>query len=276
LKKDHYPASNNLGIALAIKGRANEAIVCFKEAIRLQKDNPEAHGNLGNVLKDTGRLDEAIAEYREALRLKKDEPRAQQNLAITLQWKVIADKLPRILKGDVQPADAAERIALAAFCQQPFKGLNRAAFRFYSEAFAEQPQLTDDLNNQHRYNAACAAALAGCGQGQDAGKLEMNERAHLRTQAMDWLEADLKAYRQLLAKPADKAGPAVAQRLQHWRQDADFTGVRGDGLKQLPEAERQRWQVLWTEVESLRRRAAGLADPAPDTPELVPPPKELP
>jgi hypothetical protein len=40
--------------------------------------------------------------------------------------------------------------------EQPF-----AAARWYSEAFAAQPKLADDLNAGHRYEAACAAALAG-------------------------------------------------------------------------------------------------------------------
>ena len=48
--------------------------------------------------------------------------------------------------------------------------LNCAAARFYEEAFAAQPKLADDLGAAHRYNAACAAALAGCGQSKDAGK----------------------------------------------------------------------------------------------------------
>jgi hypothetical protein len=48
------------------------------------------------------------------------------------------------------------------------------------------------------------------------------------------------------------------KRMQHWLQDADFTGVRGPkSLAQLPEAERKEWQKLWEEVEALRMRAMG-------------------
>jgi hypothetical protein len=68
----------------------------------------------------------------------------------------------------------------------------------------------------------------------------------------------VKAYQQLMEKNADKAGPEIAQRMQHCLQDADFTGVRGPkSLAQLPEAERKEWQKLWQEVEALRQRAAG-------------------
>jgi hypothetical protein len=79
----------------------------------------------------------------------------------------------------------------------------------------------------------------------------------LRQQALDWLRADLKVYRQLMEKSADKAGPAVAQRMQHWLGDEDFAGVRGpESLGKLPEAERKEWQKLWEDVEALRQSAA--------------------
>jgi hypothetical protein len=71
-----------------------------------------------------------------------------------------------------------------------------------------------------------------------------------------WVDR-LKAGDPQLEKSAAKAGPAVAQRMQHWLLDTDFAGVRGvESLAQLLEAERQPWQKLWEEVEALRQRAA--------------------
>jgi hypothetical protein len=132
-----------------------------------------------------------------------------------------------------------------------------AAQCFYSDAFTAEPQLADDLNTHPRYDAACAATLAGCGQGTDADKLNEKERARLRQQAIDWLRAHLKAYRRLMEKSAGKAGPMIAQKMQHWLQDNDFAGVRGtDALARLPEAERKEWQKFWEEVEALRQLAA--------------------
>src|SRR5262249_59110865 len=95
-------------------------------------------------------------------------------------------------KGAAGPTD---RIDLAGQCTG--KRLHRAAVRFYEEAFAAQPKLADDLDAAHRYNAACAAALAGCGAGQDADQLDDKERAGLRRQALDWPRADLAAKRLL-------------------------------------------------------------------------------
>jgi Flp pilus assembly protein TadD len=288
-------AHNNLGFALHEKGQVDEAIDEYREAIRLKKDYAEPHNNLGLALARKGQLDEAIAEYREAIRLKKDYVEAHYNLGLCLveqgqfsqavqelrrshvlgskkrrwpypsaQWVrncerlvELGDKVPAILNGEKQPADSAERLALAQLCQLPCKKRCAAAVRFYSEAFDEEPKLPDDLNAQHRYDAACAAALAGCGQGKDADQLDSKERARLRQQALDWLRADLKAYQQLMEKSAGKAGPVIAQRMQHWLGETDFAGLRGEeALAKLPEAERQAWHKLWQEVEELRRSAA--------------------
>jgi eukaryotic-like serine/threonine-protein kinase len=116
------------------------------------------------------------------------------------------------------------------------------------------PALAGDLKVQHRYNAACAAALAGCGQGEYAAQLSDKERARLRQQALTWLRADLAQYAPMVAKGPAHVSAAVYERLQHWQQDIDFAGVRGAALAKLPEAERQRWQKLWAEVEALRQR----------------------
>ena len=162
----------------------------------------------------------------------------------------------RLLKREIQPADIGERLTLAQMCQR-HKSLYGAASRFYAEAFAEQPKLADDLDAQHRYNAACAAALAGCGQGKDAEQSDAKERARLRHQALDWLRADLTGYRRWLDKGPDNVRLAIGERMQHWQQDKDFAGVRGPAaLAKLPEAERQDWEKLWADVADLLGRAA--------------------
>jgi serine/threonine protein kinase/Flp pilus assembly protein TadD len=295
LKNGYADAHLNLGNCLYRKGQRDQAIAEYREAIQIKKDNATAHYCLGVALSDQGRRDEAIAEYRQAIQFKNDFAEAHCNLGHALlqkgqfvealehtrrghelgsknprwqypnsaQWVQNCErmveldaKLPAILSGQKHPADDAERLALAQLCQMPKKRYADAV-RFYREAFAEQPKLADDLNAPHRYNAACAAALAGCGQGADADKLDANERARLRQQALDWLRADLKAYRQVLEKSAGKAGPAIAQQMQHWLQDGDFTSVRdAESLAKFPETERKEWQKLWQEVEALRQRAA--------------------
>jgi tetratricopeptide (TPR) repeat protein/serine/threonine protein kinase len=292
---DAYKAHANLGNVLYAKGRLDEAIAAYREAIRLKKDYPAAHYNLGGALRAKGRLDEAIAAYRESIRLKKDYPEAHCNLADALKQKgefrqaleelrrghelgskdprwpypsaqwvrqcerlvKLDAKLPQVLKGEAQPADAAERLDLAQMCQLPSKSLNAAAVRFYTDAFAREPKVADDLGAAHRYNAARAAALAGVGQGQDARNLDDKERARLRRQALDWLQADLRAWHRLLANgPAQVPPAAVAKRMRYWLADTAFAGLRGpEALAKLPDAEQQRWRELWDQVADALARA---------------------
>jgi hypothetical protein len=147
---------------------------------------------------------------------------------------------------------------VASLCQQPYKQLTAAAARFYADAFADEPQLAEMLYRGHRYNAAYAAALAGCGQGKDAGTLPDQERARLRRQALDWLQADLAAWQKQLETGGAEAELVVRKLMQHWLADPDFAGVRGpEALGRLPEAEREGWQKLWVAVEELCNKAGG-------------------
>ena len=56
--------------------------------------------------------------------------------------------------------------ALAQICQLPCKSLYAAAARFYAEAFAAKTTLADDLQGQHRYNAASPPPWLVAGPGK--------------------------------------------------------------------------------------------------------------
>jgi tetratricopeptide (TPR) repeat protein len=257
LNKDDANAHYNLGHALAAKGRLDEAIAAYREALRLNKDLPEAHCNLGHILRDMGKFAQALAAYRRGHELGSKNPRwpypSAQWLKDCERLVELDSKLPALLSGQEQPADAAERAEYAHLCQ--IKHLYAIAARLYREAITVQPALVAPPANVLRYNAACCAALAAAGQGQDADKLDAQERARWRKQALDWLRADLEAYRRLLDKEPDKARPVVAQKMRHWLRDPDFNGVRGpDALAQLPQAERAGWHKLWADVAALLRQ----------------------
>lgn len=246
----------DLGAVLCdLKRDYDGAIAAFREALRIKPDLAEAHHNVGVALEGKGQWQDAIAEFREAIRIKKDYTEAQSKLRQAERLLELDRKLHVILSGKLQPADTAERIALAELCQL-YKKRYLAALRFYEEAFTAEPKLTGDQPSLPRYNAACAAALAGCGQGEDADKLGPNAYARLRRQALNWLRADMAAWRKILEGDRSKAASAVRQQMQHWLQDTDFAGVRGpDALAKLAEAERQDWLKLWAEVDGLRQVA---------------------
>jgi tetratricopeptide (TPR) repeat protein len=60
---------NNLGVALASKGRNDEAILHYSKATVLKPDYAEAHGNLGHELMRAGRFDEAYSHLVTALEI---------------------------------------------------------------------------------------------------------------------------------------------------------------------------------------------------------------
>ena len=75
---------NNLGIVLGMKGRNDEAIRFYEEAIRLKPDYAEARNNLGIALVRQGRITEAISQFQEAIRFKPDYTDARKNFARVL------------------------------------------------------------------------------------------------------------------------------------------------------------------------------------------------
>jgi tetratricopeptide (TPR) repeat protein len=288
-------AHSNLGHALLARGDAEGAARCYRRALELQPGNAKTHTNLGNALATRGDLDGAVRCFQRALELdprfdlahcalgqalllRGDFARAREATrrcldllpaghplrdAATAQLRQCEDalalvaKLPAVLRGEARPADAAEALALARLCQQS-RQQYAAAVRLYRDAFVAAPKLADDPAAQHRYNAACSAALAASGRGRDTGALADRERAALRRQALAWLRADLNAWGKRLADAAPPQRQEVLKTLQHWQQDTDLAGVRDDkALAALPTDERAAWKKLWADVAELARQAQG-------------------
>lgn len=81
---DSWTAHTNLGAALANLGRPQEAVVHYREALRLRPTSAEAHNNLGNTLFQLGRPDEAIPHYLESVRIRPGVAGVHSNLGIAL------------------------------------------------------------------------------------------------------------------------------------------------------------------------------------------------
>jgi serine/threonine-protein kinase len=116
------------------------------------------------------------------------------------------------------------------------------------------------MQAQHRYNAACAAALAGCGQGKDDPPLDEAGKAHWRKQALDWLKADLAVWSKVSETGPPQARQFIAQTLQHWKADSDLAGIRDPAaLAKIPADEQKACRALWAEVDMLLAKARGTA-----------------
>jgi serine/threonine protein kinase/Flp pilus assembly protein TadD len=298
LTSDNAEVRTNLGAALMETGEITQAITEIRRAIFLDKHSANAHYNLGHALMAKRDWDKAIVEFRDAIALNQDDAEAHIHLgralrakglfgqavealcrghqlgSSTVGWRVpsadwlrqaeemalLDDRLSVVLEGKDQPKDAAERLIFAQLCQQ-FRQQYAAAARFYAEAFAERSALSTNLQTGHRYNAACAAALAGCGEGKDAIDLDEKERGRLRRQALDWLRADLEGWGRLLNKEP-KRSSLLVKTMRHWLDDQDFAGVRKpQALAKLPADERQAWQKLWADVAGSLARAGASSAP---------------
>ena len=276
LRKDDAVTHYNLGNALQKKAQLDAAIAAYREAIRLQFDFPEAHCNLGSALTRKGQFREAVSEFRRGHELGIRRARWAYS---SVGWRYQAEQLARldeqlsaVRKSEAPPKGIGNRLdlALCHFYRQRYV----AAARLYAAELAAR-STSIDRPPAFRYNAACAAALAGCGRGEDAKELDATERARLRQQALDWLWDDLKWWRQALddnpnRRPAtEQQTQPCAQLLPYWLLDDTLLDVRSpEGLARLPHEERRQWEKLWQEVEQLRQREAG----RPAIASLPPPP----
>jgi tetratricopeptide (TPR) repeat protein len=256
---NHALGHYNLGLALDLKkGPLDKVLACYTRAAELDPTHAEAQCNLGGALARQGRFAESLAAYKRGHELGTERPgwsypsadwvrRAEEEAAMEA-------RLPAFLKGEFRPGDSKERLGLAGVCYA--KKLHHAATGLFAAAFAADPGLADDLQAQHRYNAACNAALAA-GQGEDAAKLDDKERMGLRKRALDWLRADLALRTQQMGsdKPADRA--AAQQALRHWQRDTDLAGLRDKAaLANLPAEERKAFALLWADVAATLQKAA--------------------
>jgi serine/threonine protein kinase/Tfp pilus assembly protein PilF len=257
----------NRGNAWNDKKEYDRAIRDYDEAIRLYPKNATAHCNRGHALGRQGKFTEALEALREGHELGSKQPGWRYPSA---QWVRHAErlvelerKLLAILEGKDKLADDAERIALARMCQQ-YKNRYAASARFYAEAFEGTPELAKDPRNGLRYNAACAAALACCGKGEDAAALDDKDGPRLRKQALTWLQADLALWTKLADSDEPKGREAAQEMLQHWQTDSDLAGLRDkEAIDKLPEGERATCQTLWADVDALLARVKAKAKEAP-------------
>ena len=79
-RPDDALAHYQLGFALYMQGKLDEAVAEFRNTIRLQPDALEAHVTLCELLGKQGKLEDAIAEYREAIRIQPEFANAYNTL----------------------------------------------------------------------------------------------------------------------------------------------------------------------------------------------------
>ena len=106
----------SMGAAYSKKGREEDALRLYDEAVRFFPGLPEGHFNAGVSLQRTGRIDEATVKYRIALSLDPDLASARDNLGILLAVRgdfdgAVAEGLRAV---ELEPRNAAMRRNLAS------------------------------------------------------------------------------------------------------------------------------------------------------------------
>lgn len=82
--KNNYIAHNNYGSLLSQEGRLDEAIVHFRESVRINPKHAKAQYNLGLALVQTRKYEEAAGHLRKSLQLDPNCPYTLINLAYVL------------------------------------------------------------------------------------------------------------------------------------------------------------------------------------------------
>jgi serine/threonine-protein kinase len=248
------------GLAEYREGNFEQAIATMRgDASRL--DRPITRLVLAMALHQDGQLAEArktlaaaILSYDWNATLARDHDAWICHLLRREAEGLILPKLAASRRGEYSPQDKDERLALLAgrLASCEFEGLRCAVARLYSEAFAAEPKLAEDVLAATRYHAARAAAAAGCGHGKDADRLDDTDRAVLRRQALDWLRQDLTWFGQRLDDGNAQINARIRQGLRSWCGAPDLAGVRSkDALARLPDEERELWERLWSDVDAL-------------------------
>ena len=106
-----FVAHANLAAALEERGRRDEAVAEYGQALRARPKSAAVLNNLGAALQASGRLDEAIARYREAVGAQPDYANARHNLGGALVQKGdFAAALPYLREAvRAEPGDATAR-----------------------------------------------------------------------------------------------------------------------------------------------------------------------
>jgi tetratricopeptide (TPR) repeat protein len=169
-------AHNNLGSALGMMGRDEEAVVHFRAALR-GMETAGIRYNLAYTLAKLGRTEEAIGEYEAALRL---DPRSRPVLVMLARALLARGRLSeaeaRLRQAvELEPADLEARRLLATILVQ--QGRVEEAVGAYGEILRRSPDDLDALNNVAWIRATHAEAARRNG----AEAVRLAERARDRS-----------------------------------------------------------------------------------------------
>ncbi|TDJ71151.1 MAG: tetratricopeptide repeat protein [Planctomycetota bacterium] len=239
----------NLGNSLRRLGKPRKAaesferaIECYARALEIQPNHARTHHNLGVTLEAVGRFEDAIESYRNALDADPQLGSSRRRL-MRLEG---ADDLEEVLTGR-REAESSDQwdVAVLIGCQA---GRWAEVVTLTEETLSRSPELIDSGSSWGAYNPACAAALLAA---DSSSGTTADERARVRHLALTWLARESERWQVWIAEGGDRAALA-GERLAQAASDPDFASVRDDALEELPAAERDAWEELWSEIGRAR------------------------
>jgi spermidine synthase len=114
------------------QGNLEEAIDCFRQAIRIAPGSAEAYTRLGLAFFKNGQTKEAIDSWQQALNIQPDQINARKNLA----WVLATTP-------DASLRNGADAVALAEQANQLSGGDNPIVLRTLAAAYAEAGRFGD-------------------------------------------------------------------------------------------------------------------------------------
>jgi tetratricopeptide (TPR) repeat protein len=216
IEPDSANAHNNLGLALAGRGRIDEAMLHYQRALKIEPDFALAHNNLGLALAGRGRIDEAIAQYQRALEIQPDFAMAHNNLGLALAGRGRIDEAiahyRKALEIEPDNAEVHNNLGLA------LAGHGRVdeAIAHYRKALEIKPDYAEAHNNFGTALARCGRAGEAIGHFRKALKIRPDyAEAHFNLgtalAGRGRIDEALDCYRKALALAEEQNNAAVAE-----------------------------------------------------------------
>jgi serine/threonine protein kinase/tetratricopeptide (TPR) repeat protein len=249
-------AHDSLGYVYLSTQRFEKAAEQARIAVQADPKQAGYVGNLGAAEHGAGRYAESLAHFRKAVDLS-DDPvrRSHWEVAVRDAERLVrgATALERVAAGDALPPDAPTLFAMMDVAYR--RRLYARSAQCGVAAAAVDPSFATGYAFGKRYDAACAAALAGGGAGDDAATLDAAGRARWRAQTLAWLREDLAGLAPRVRPGEPESWVEVRACLEHWKHDPDFARMRdGEPLPESSAEERAAWKAFWADVDAVLAR----------------------
>lgn len=155
---DSFAAHEQLGLALAARGKFAEAVEQFHVCTRLKLDYRPAYVNCGTALDRLGRTDEAAAEFQAALDIDPRDAMANHNLGAILAARGRTDEAIAHFRAAVErmPEYASAHFNWGLLLER--QGKLDEAIAQYQQALRYEPRLAQAREHLQRAQAARAGA----------------------------------------------------------------------------------------------------------------------